>query len=53
MTKKSAVIIDFAVYQNRQTTPPEIEEKNLCSDELSNAIQALILQMRNPLKQTG
>lgn len=50
----SAIIFDFATYQKRQTVAPsEVENKNVCSDELANAIQTLILQMRNPLKQTG
>ncbi len=50
---KSAIIIDFTTYQNQQTTPSETKDNNHCSDELANAIQALILEMRNPLKQTG
>jgi hypothetical protein len=52
MTMKSAIIIDFTIYQNRQTAPSDAEDHS-CSDELANAIQALILEMRNPLKQTG
>ncbi len=54
---KSAIIIDFAAYQEHQDTLSEVPNDKIvcCSDELALAIQTLILQMRktNPLKQTG
>lgn len=57
---KSATVIDFTAYVNRQDDSPSSDELQehvqlSCSDELGMAIQTLIEQMRKSfsLKQTG